>query len=318
MDFSEFERQIEIPAPVYLLVSGDDYLIRQVYELCRNQVDESARSLDWWVFDLQEDSPAEVVNAALTLPWMSKRRWVFVRNAHAGPVQELAEYVKNPSPRSVLVVAVKKRPAGWPRLPSVERINTPDPGRWVQMKVRQEGYRLEPGAAATLVDLVGGSLQLLQAELEKLFLYAIEDRKISNEAILQMTFQSRDFDIFALIKALAKRDTGRTLRILDRLLDSGAKPSYVVFMLYWNFRRLLVARELMEQGVRFDQILRQLKIWSYRGREKEIRQLPRERIEDLLLQIRRLDVELKSTGLESRRILERFVFRTVSLVESRS
>ena len=313
MDLSEFERNIENPDPVYLLVSREGYLVQQVYELCRHQVDESARSLDWWVFDLEEDSPAEVVNAARTLPWMSKRRWVFVRHGNADRIKALTEYVKNPSPRAVLVLEVKKRPAGWPRLPTIEMKDQPDPRGWIRRKVQQEGYRIEPGAAEKLVDLVGEDLQLLQAELEKLFLYGIENREITNEAVLQMTFQTREFDVFALIHALATQNSGRALRILHRLLDAGATPYYLVAMLYWNFRRLLVARESMGQGVRFDQILRQLRIWNYRGREKEVRQFSRERLKDLLLRIRRLDVDLKSTNLEPRRMLERFVFSATSL-----
>ena len=316
MDLNEFERHIQNPDPVYLLVSSESYLVQQVYELCRRQVDESARSLDWWVFDLEEDAPAEVVNAARTLPWMSEHRWVFVRHGKPDRLKPLTDYVKNPSPRSVLVVEAKKRPAGWPRLPIIEMKDPPNPHSWIRGKVRQEGYRIEPGAAEKLVDMVGEDLQLLQAELEKLFLHGIENREITSEAILQMTFQTREFDVFALIHALATQDAGRALRILQQLLDAGATPHYLVAMLYWNFRRLLVARESMERGVRFDQILRQLRIWSYRGRESEVRRFSPQRLRDLLLQIRRLDVDLKSTSLEPRRMLERFVFSATSLASS--
>ncbi len=81
MDFSEFQKTIQAPQPVYLLITDQDYLKKRVYECCLDQVPEEVRAFNWSVYDLDKDSVSELLNTARTLPWMASRRWIYVKNA---------------------------------------------------------------------------------------------------------------------------------------------------------------------------------------------------------------------------------------------
>ncbi len=96
MDFSEFQKTIQTPQPVYLLITDQDYLKKRVYECCLNQVAEEVRAFNWAVYDLDKDSVSELLNTARTLPWMASRRWIYVKNADQAGVK-LKDYLKNPS-----------------------------------------------------------------------------------------------------------------------------------------------------------------------------------------------------------------------------
>lgn len=309
MDWTEFRESVAAPPPAYLLISDQDYFKGKVYELCQGQVEESARSFDWSVFDLEADPVSELVNVAKTLPWMAARRWVYVKNADTG-VEKLAEYLGKPSPRTVLVLELKRRPRDWSGLPVVEMPERNNPVGWIVARVRKEGYEIESEAAQAMVELVGENYQQLASELEKQFLCELETRKISLDSVLEMTLQVREFDIFALINAIAGRDASTALHVLDRLLDTGMTVPQIVSMLYWNFRRVLVAREMLDQGQPFRSVLSKLKIWSYRGREREIRKYPYEFLEEILIRLCQTDRLCKTTVSDPEAYLVRVIVDT--------
>ena len=309
MRFTEFKKSLAQPHSVYVVVSTQDLFLKRVYDLCREQVAESARDFDWSVFDLEKDPAGEVVQAARTLPWVSKRRWVYVRD-HAGSGSGLKDYVARPAPRTVLILEMKKRSRALSRLPLVEFDKKVGPARWLRAWAKREDYVLEPAAARALVELVGDDLGRLRMELEKQFLAQWESRKITSESVAEMTLESREYDVFNLIGAMAKGQSATALLILNRLFEKGVSFSQILALLYWTFRRLLVAREMLERGRSFQEVLRKLKIWSYRGREGEVRRYSPDWIRQVLIRIRETDRACKSGVSEPRFHLERLLVDT--------
>ena len=309
MDFSEFQKTIQSPEPAYLLITDQEYLKRKVYEYCRSQVQEDIRTFNWKVYDLDKDSLSELLNTARTLPWMAPRRWIYVKNADLAAAR-LSEYLKNPSPRTSLVLETRKRSRTWSGLPIIELPTTADPLRWVMGRAKREGYEMEPQAAEALLELTGENYQQLESELEKQFLWELESRKITLDSVLRMARQAREFDVFSLIGAIASRDSRRALRVLDRLFDSGMTASQIISMLYWNFRRVLVAREMLEGGRPFRSILPELRIWSYKDKEREIRTYPYKILVEILIGLRETDRLCKTTSTDPKLHLERLIVDT--------
>jgi DNA polymerase-3 subunit delta len=309
MNFTEFASSLENPESAYLIVSRQDYWVERVRQACLAQVPEAARSFDWNAFDLSEDDLVAALRTARTMPWLSARRWVFVRNADSG-LDGFREYLVDPHDRTVLVLCVSRKP-GKP-LPAA--LVEMDGGRigvaWIRERLESEGYTITSEAAETLLELVGDDLQRLDSEIEKLVLGQLDTKQVDLDAVLSVTVEAREREVFDLISALAQRKRRRALHLLSRLVETGTAAQQILPILYWNFSRLLVARELLDRRVSFYQILRQLKIWSYRGREREVRSLRRDVLEELLLGIREADRLCKTSGGEPRFILERLLIDT--------
>jgi len=309
MDFAEFQKTIQAPQPVYLLITDQDYLKKRVYECCLSQVEEEVRAFNWSVYDLDKDSVSELLNTARTLPWMASRRWIYVKNADLA-VGKLKEYLKNPLLSTSLILEAKRQSRMWSHLPTIELPGRMDPFRWVMSKVKREGYDMDARAGEALVELIGEDYQRLEAELEKLFLWGLEGRKITLDSVLRMTRQAREYDVFALVGAIADRASGRALRILDRLYESGMTAPQITSVLYWNFRRVLVAREMLERRRPFRSILTELKIWSYKDKEREIRKYSYEILTDILIRLRETDRLCKTTSTDPKLHLERVIVDT--------
>jgi len=312
MDLAEFfESCRKDPLPVYLLSGQNQYGAKKVFDFCEEQVEDSARSFDWEVYDLEEggkDDIPSLVNSIRTMPWLNPRRWIYVKGAEIAET-ELLPFLKEPVDSTVLLLEFRKKPKKWPKLPVIEVSGGKGTG-WIKSRIREEGYTIEPQAAAMLVDLVGEEPDKLEGELEKLFLWDPETKTVPVDAVLSMVSETRGNEIFDLISALAGRNRGEALRIAGKLMDSGTTPHQVIPLLYWNFSRLLVAREKLGQGIPFQQLLRELKIWSYRNREREVRQMTPEFLSWLLLRIREADRLSKSTSIPPRLHLEKLIVDT--------
>ncbi len=309
MNFSKFQKSAQSPQPIYLLASEQEYLKKQVRDHCAAQVDEETRVFNWSAFDLQKDSVAELLDTARTLPWMAPRRWIYAKNADLS-WEAFSEYLKNPCLHTVLILEVKRIPSKWPALPVIQVSERLDCLRWVRQRAASEGYQIEPDAAQALVDLVGEDLQSLDSELEKQFLWQLEGREITLDSVMEMTFLVRGEEIFALIDAIASRQAGAALHILNRLCNTGMSSAQILSMLYLNFRRLLVAREMLDRGVSFQRALSELKIWSYKGKESQVRQYSTRLLIETLIRLCEADRLLKTTQSDSRAHLERVVVDT--------
>ncbi len=240
---------------------------------------------------------------------MASRRWIYVKGADLA-AEKLNQYLKDPSPRTTVILEAKRRAKMWSKLPTIELPRGANPVRWIMSKAKSEDYQIETAAAQALVELIGEDYQQLNAELEKLFLLETEGRKISRESVLQNTRQTRDYDVFALIGAIAGGDAPLALRVLSRLFESGMAPTQIVSMLYWNFRRVLAAREMLDQGQSFSAVLPELRIWSYKGREREIRACPHEVLVEILIRLRETDRLCTTTRTDPKIHLERVIVDT--------
>ncbi len=133
----------------------------------------------------------------------------------------------------------------------VEEFKSPVGGmleRWIAERGRGAGIKITPGAlsalAATLSDL-----QMLANELDKLSLYVGEGGTVDEKALRQMSFASRQDDVFEMTSAAARRDTRGALQQLHKLTDSGTQPEGILPVLAWQVRTLMQVRDMLDRRV---------------------------------------------------------------------
>ncbi len=133
----------------------------------------------------------------------------------------------------------------------VEEFRPPTGGmleRWIAERGKEAGVKITPGAlsalAATLPDL-----QTLANELDKLSLYVGEGGIIDEKALRQMSFASRQDDVFEMTSAVARRDTRGALQQLRKLTDGGTQPEGILPVLAWQVRTLIQVRDMLDRRV---------------------------------------------------------------------
>jgi DNA polymerase-3 subunit delta len=112
----------------------------------------------------------------------------------------------------------------------------------------ERGLKLAPEAAEAVLEHVIGDTGRLENELEKLSLLHGKERVELPEALLSLG-GDRVRTAFALSGAIRERRMGRALVELRRALGQGAPPEVLIGEMAGEFRALLRARALLDEGM---------------------------------------------------------------------
>lgn len=193
-------------------------------------------------------------------------------------LQELADYLPNLAPTTRLIFVEREtlRPnhpilevakeQGKLKKGFVEHFKLPGerdlPG-WIQERARAIGQgEISSEATTLLAALVGPDLRLLDIEVEKLLLYA-DGRMVTSEDVQLLVSHAREASVFDLVDCVGRRETGRALRLLHRLLDEGEPPLRLLAMLARQIRILIQLREVAERETDPREMARQLRLHPF-------------------------------------------------------
>lgn len=110
---------------------------------------------------------------------------------------------------------------------------------WAAKKVEQLGATIDRPALGRLLEMVGDDQWRLDNELTKLSLHS---PAISLEAVESMVESSTDDNVFALIEAVTAGKTAQGLTSYHRLVEDGNNQLYILSMIIWQLRNLLLAK----------------------------------------------------------------------------
>jgi DNA polymerase-3 subunit delta len=203
------------------------------------------------------------------------------------------------------------------------------------------GKQIEPEALSLLLERTGFNLWALKTQLEKLVSFVGQDSVVTLEQAESMSDQFRQEALYELNNAVTERDCQRALQVLNRILDQNYHPLQVLASLATEVRRLLVAREFIE-----DHLAGSLESnISYGGFQKTVLPTVKEKTEkgsplasmhpfalhktmvrsrayqtadliNALQHLFRADLTLKSSGISERAVMESLIIKLCQAVES--
>jgi len=103
-------------------------------------------------------------------------------------------------------------------------------------------------ALRRLQQLIGSDLRRLTNEIEKLCSASLPSKVITAELVDALVPNTNEMDNFALTDAIVSGRGKHALHVLKKILDDGAEPVQLLGLLSYNFRRLLMAKEMMARG----------------------------------------------------------------------
>ncbi|MBI2912543.1 MAG: DNA polymerase III subunit delta [Chloroflexi bacterium] len=309
---------------LYVLFGADSFSRREALRQLKAELDSDGM-LDAGAvtFDARQVTPQELIAACDTLPFLSPHRLVIVEgllqqtaegprgrrsrrravDTPGSPWQVLAGYVDRMPPTTTLVLLDGDVPADSPLLDAlrdkgtVRHFRPPDRRAlpdWVQRRARTTGLQIDARAARLLAELVGSDLWALAGELDKLAAYAA-GRPVSEEDVRALVSAARELEVWDLLDAVVEGRPAVALKQLRRLIAQGRNPSYLLATIQGRYRRLTIAREMLDAGASAARIGERLGASGY-GLERLLDQASRYPLPRLRAAFRRLleaDVAIK-------------------------
>ncbi|CAN5329895.1 DNA polymerase III subunit delta [soil metagenome] len=270
-------------APVYLLFGAETYLRDLAVKTIADFVfgDVSARDFNETEFSLnQPDNLAYALASAEQLPMIASRRVIRIcdikifASGTKDTLKEdyedvLANYLKRPAETSVVIFIAdeldKRRKMSKLLIENsvaveFKELEDNELKKWARDKFADAKAQADEMALNHLVALVGNNVRRLTNEIEKIITASLPEKIITYELVESLVPNSRELTNFVLTDQIIAKNKPRTLEILKKILDDGAEPLMLLGLIAHNFRKILMAKELMQQGVQRTDVVRIMKL----------------------------------------------------------
>ena len=111
---------------------------------------------------------------------------------------------------------------------------------WTKKEFENMGAKIESSALENLINFVGNDLWQMENEIKKLVSYKKE--KIDVKDVELLVRPKIETDIFKTINALAQKNKKLALELLHKHLEKGDSPLYLLSMINFQFRNLLMVK----------------------------------------------------------------------------
>lgn len=313
---------LEALLPVYLIFGKEELLLERALRRLRDMVAaEGDPDFDFDTFSGDNAKADDVIAAANTLPFIAPKRLIVVRDADKMSAEELgllAEYAKNPSPVSTLVLAASSIARNTRIYKAVDALGgvseyaAPKKSElpsWVSKLFVAKGRTITRDGAETLVRAVGKDLRRLDSEADKVIAYAGEKQQLEAADVEAVVVESAPTSIFEFLDALGARDAASALGLLGDLVDSGESLPGIQAMSLRHLRSLIGIVSLRDRGLSSGECARTLKLadWQYRNLARQAERFRAEELIDALRGAAEGDAKMKTSQGDPRLVFERWV-----------
>jgi DNA polymerase-3 subunit delta len=242
--------------PVYFLFGDEPYYIDLATAwIAGNVLTEAEQSFNQTILYGKDSEAAQVTDLARRFPMMSSHQVVILKEAQEmKSFGELIHYVEQPQPSTLLVINYKyKKPDKRQKIFKAlekkgvwfesKKLYDNQVPAWITGYASNQGYRIEPKAAALLAEFLGSDLTKIANEVEKLVVaIGKKDEIITPDHVEKHIGFSKDFNQFELQEALGRRDVVKANRIINYFAENEKRYPFplTTVSLYFFFSKLLL------------------------------------------------------------------------------
>ncbi len=262
---------------VYLVFGDEKYRIRQwENELLDFAFEGGDDMLNKSMFDNRSSKKiSDVLDACDTLPFMSQYRVVAVRDSglfvqgRKADSDAAAEYLKTIPETTILYFIeekVDKRNALYKAVNKTGQCLEFTPlkdNELVSWVVEKSQKRLNKTNGEYLIKCVGGYMETLEGEINKLLAYVPENAPVTQAHINEVCTLVPEVKIFEMVAAIGEKNTEKALDIYNNLLESKESPFGILKMIARQFKLILECKFLSKKGLNNNDIAAQVGIRSF-------------------------------------------------------
>lgn len=237
---------------VYLIYGKEHYLLAQSRDRLIRALGVTDKSdMNFTRLDENSFSVETLISDADTLPFFADRRVILVSGSgyfkgNKKNRDRLVKYIPQIPDTTVIVFVeseVDKKSALYKavskngtaeeyRLPTENQLQT-----WIVTRLNADGIRMKRDAWNEFYLRTGSSMDLMNAEYQKLSAYCLEKKTVDKADVEAICVNASETKVFAITDALAERNAARVFEIYDDMLRQN-EPAPVIFT--------LIERQLMQ------------------------------------------------------------------------
>ena len=203
----------------YLFIGEEVFLIEEELSHARNLLGDGAsmNSSSWQAPEVYRID--EVIGLCNTMPFLSDRRLVVVRNAHKLPAadqEKINGYLGDPCPSTTLILTMESvkdkdeaKVTKWLTSPHetvhFNALKGRDAIEWIAGRAQALGKTIDRVAANRLAEATAGNVWFMASEIDKLSLYTSDNPAISLKDVEELVMRSLEPPVFSFLDSLFDR-----------------------------------------------------------------------------------------------------------------
>lgn len=291
---------------IYLIVSSDKVTLDNQVE----EIKKKNKEIEVIFYDLEEIPIEQVIEDLDTYNFLSSKKLVVAKNAlflssekRKGGVEhnleKLEKYMEHPSLENILILVadtidkrkkitslVAKRAKVIEELSDIHSV----------IKRHLEDYVMDSVSEKKLLEYCQNDHERVLNELEKLKLYKLEQKKITEQDIEDIVRESLDHNIFHLADAILSKNKKEAFRLYQDFLLHGEEIVSMIRVVASKIRLIYQVKVLLNDGNSDQMVSKLLKVHEYPvklAREASYRYTERVLLDDLG-KLANLDLQIKS------------------------
>jgi len=275
------------------------------------------------IYDMNVNSFMDVLDEASTVSMFSSVKVIIVNNLVIDNINDnelnyLEKYINNKEKDVYIILICNKvdtRKKNFKlfkdnfKIIDVDKIDTSNIYDYVRDKVKDRGYKISSMDIDYLVSKIGNDINNINQELEKLFIYKIDNKVLSREDIDLLVFDNIDNVIYEFSNAIMDNDNDKVKKMYDKFMLDNVSIDYLISTLAASFRTSLIIKLLHNRSMSNQDIAKIINKKEFFVK-KSLDRLYQYSLEDLSDYIRKLamiDRDIKS-GKDNVSKFELFLF----------
>ena len=317
---------------VYLFHGSDTFIIKSKINNLINKykVDDFNVSN----YDMEERRLSDAINDASTIPFMSEKKIVIIRNAFFLSTEKpkkaidhnidaLKRYLDNPVEETILIIAapymklddrkaitkeIKKVAEIVPCIPLKEQ----DSSAWIRRQLGKNNTTIDNDALREFMSRVENNTEVLVSETTKLLNYSEGMDNIDLSTIQQVITKNVEDNVYEITNMILDKKQGRALEIYNDLVMHSEDPLRILGILVNKYREILHVKFLVQQGKDKTDVARYYNASSGRAyyMMKNAQSVKINTVKKHLKKLEEIDYQIKSGQIDKRIGLELFILST--------
>ena len=248
--------------PIYYLFGEDTFSIDSCLTLINKSIQPFiASDFDKEVFYGDDKTLIEILDFAAAFPFGSEKKLIIVKEFEKiRDKKHLTSYAASPPDFTVIVLIHNGKISNLDSEPfktlaaknylfEAKELKGENLIDWVVTYVRNNGKSITRDNARLLTDISGENRDMLEAQLEKISVFLGDKKEITLDSIKDLSTSLKEYNIFDLQNAISKKDKNETFKIAYKMLEKGAEPTFIIYMLTRYFTGLIRINELNEKKI---------------------------------------------------------------------
>ena len=294
----------------YLIYGLENYLIDEKIKEIKDKTKVEEDNII--TYDLSNDSIESVLVEASTVSMFSDKKLIICDNAFfltankslsEEELDDLTKYLENSFEDVYLIFIVRdekvdsrkkitKLITKISKVFDCNKIESYKLSNYISDYIRDKGYSISSSTVELIISKVGYELSNIIKELDKMFIYKGEDKKITKEDVEDVITNNLEKNIFELTNAIVNREKDKINTIYNQLIKSGEDPIKLIVTLSNQFRLIIQVKLMRSGGYSEKEIVTTLKEHPYRINLAMKSTYNIENIKNILLKLSNLDYEI--------------------------